>query len=445
MTAPPASRASTRASSRAPTRATALASTLASPLQVRPPLDSVGNRFGNATLKAQAVGQVVASRNGFVFSSESVTEGHPDKLADRLSDSVLDAHFKKDAYARVACESLVATEFICLAGEITSSADIDYEQIARRAVKDIGYDSAETGMGWDTAQFVSRIVPQSSDIAQGVGTVRKNKKVGAGDQGLMFGYAQANADDGTAADHMPTPISLAHGLARRLTELRRKKKLSYLRPDGKSQVSVRYENGHPIAVDAVVLAAQHSPDITQEELHADLKEQCIAKVIPEAWLHEGTQYFINHTGKFEIGGPKGDCGLTGRKIIVDTYGGWIPHGGGAFSGKDPTKVDRSAAYFARYAAKNLVAAGHCEKVQIQVAYSIGSLQPVSIAVDSFGTTQAKGGDAALEKLLRKEFDFSPGGIIDELNLRRPIYAQTTSYGHFGRPDLDLPWEAIRKN
>ena len=380
----------------------------------------------------------------FVFSSESVTEGHPDKLADRLSDAVLDAHLRKDPYARVACESLVATEFIVQAGEITSAADVDHEAIARKAVKDIGYDSAETGMGWDTAEYSSRIVPQSPDIAQGVGKARKGKKVGAGDQGLMFGYAEANRDDGTARDFMPIPISLAHGLTRRLTELRRKRKLGYLRPDGKSQVSVRFEGGRPVAVDAVVLAAQHSADVSQEALRDDLIEHCIRDVIPAAWLHKGTQFYINHTGKFEIGGPKGDCGLTGRKIIVDTYGGWIPHGGGAFSGKDPTKVDRSAAYFARYAAKNLVAAGHCEKVQIQVAYSIGSLQPVSIAVDSFGTTKAKGGDEALEKLLRKEFDFSPGGIIEELDLRRPIYAQTTAYGHFGRPDLDLPWEAVRK-
>jgi S-adenosylmethionine synthetase len=385
-----------------------------------------------------------AARGRFVFSSESVTEGHPDKLADRLSDSVLDAHLKKDPYARVACESLVATEFIVQAGEITSAADLDYEAIARKAVREIGYDSAETGLGWDTAQYVSRLVPQSPDIAQGVGKKgKKTKKVGAGDQGLMFGYAEANDGHGHTPDYMPVPISLAHGLTRRLTELRRKKALSYLRPDGKSQVSVRFEGDEPVGVDAVVLAAQHSPDVSQEDLQADLKEQCIAHVIPEAWLHKGTQFFINHTGKFEIGGPKGDCGLTGRKIIVDTYGGWIPHGGGAFSGKDPTKVDRSAAYFARYAAKNLVAAGHAERVQIQVAYSIGSLQPVSINVESFGTAKAKGGDEALEKLLRKEFDFSPGGIIDELDLRRPLYAQTTAYGHFGRPDLDLPWETIR--
>ncbi|MCA1811322.1 MAG: methionine adenosyltransferase [Halobacteriales archaeon] len=379
--------------------------------------------------------------SSYVFSSESVTEGHPDKVADRLSDSVLDAHLRKDPQARVACEALVATEFICLAGEITSQADVDYEAIARKAIKEIGYASAETGIGWDTAEFTSRIVPQSPHIAQGV-HARGDNQIGAGDQGLMFGYAQADARKKALNDMMPLPISLAHGLTRRLTELRRKRKLSYLRPDGKSQVSVRFEDGRPAAVDAVVLAAQHSPDVSQEELHADLKEHCVAHAIPAELLHKGTQYYINHTGTFEIGGPKGDCGLTGRKIIVDTYGGWIPHGGGAFSGKDPTKVDRSAAYFARYAAKNLVAAGLAEKVQIQVAYSIGSLQPVSINVQSFGT--APGGDEALEALLRKEFDFSPGGIIQELGLRRPIYTQTTAYGHFGRPDLDLPWEGTKR-
>ncbi|MEA3190830.1 MAG: S-adenosylmethionine synthetase [Thermoplasmata archaeon] len=382
-----------------------------------------------------------------VFSSESVTEGHPDKVADRISDSILDAYLRKDAASRVACESLVATEFICVAGEISSTGEVDHEHIARRAIKAIGYDSPETGIGWDTAQFTSRIVPQSAHIAQGV-VSRKDKKIGAGDQGLMFGYAQANLENGMAPDFMPIPISLAHGLTRRLTELRHGK-LSWLRPDGKSQVSVRYEDGHPVAVDAVVLAAQHSPDISQEDLHAELREHCIDAVIPEGWLHKGTKYFINHTGKFEIGGPKGDCGLTGRKIIVDTYGGWIPHGGGAFSGKDPTKVDRSAAYFARYAAKNLVAAGLCAKVQIQVAYSIGSLQPVSIAVESFGTatvpgTRGKTPDEALEAVLRREFDFSPGAIIEELRLRRPLYTDTSAYGHFGRPDLKLPWEDTKR-
>jgi S-adenosylmethionine synthetase len=386
---------------------------------------------------------VPASR--FVFSSESVTEGHPDKLADRISDSVLDAYLRKDPYARVACESLVATEFIVLAGEITAAPGVavDHEKVARQAVKEIGYDSAETGIGWRSAQFHSRLVPQSSDIAQGVTKgSKKAKKVGAGDQGLMFGYAEANDGHGAKPDFMPVPISLAHGLTRRLTQLRRTK-LKWLRPDGKSQVSVRFEDGKPVAVDAVVLAAQHTPAMSsdQDALHAALKEHCIEPVIPAEWLHKGTQYFINHTGKFEIGGPKGDAGLTGRKIIVDTYGGWIPHGGGAFSGKDPTKVDRSGAYYARYAAKNLVAEGLAEKLQIQVAYSIGAPEPVSIHVNTFGTGAKS--DEALEKRLRKEFDFSPGAIIEELGLRQPIYTPVTSYGHFGRTDLDLPWERLR--
>jgi len=379
----------------------------------------------------------------FVFASESVTEGHPDKVADRISDAILDAYLRKDPMARVACESLVATEFICCAGEITAAAgvDVDHEAVARKAIKDIGYDSAESGIGWDTAVFVSRIVPQSHDIAQGT-TARKDKRIGAGDQGLMFGYAQKGP--GRGGDFMPIPISLAHGLTRRLTELRRKGKASYLRPDGKSQVSVRFEDGKPVAVDAVVLAAQHKPEMSgrQKQLHDDLIEDCVRHVVPEKWLHKGTKFFINHTGKFETGGPKSDCGLTGRKIIVDTYGGWIPHGGGAFSGKDPTKVDRSAAYYARYAAKNLVAAGLADRLQIQVAYSIGSLQPVSLAVDTFGTGEVT--NAKLEALLRREFDFGPGAILDQLKLRRPIYTQTSSYGHFGRTDLDLPWEDTKK-
>ena len=380
----------------------------------------------------------------YVFASESVTEGHPDKLADRISDSILDAYLRKDAYARVACETLVATEFLCLAGEITSSADVDHESVARRAIRDVGYDSAATGIGWDSAAYVSHLVPQSPDIAQGVSKKRSAKTMGAGDQGLMFGYAEANRDDGTARDHMPMPISLAHGLTRRLTELRRKGKLSYLRPDGKSQVSVRFEKGIPVAVDAVVLAAQHKPEMSrrQKQLAQDLVEECVRHVVPEELLHAGTKYFINHTGKFEIGGPKGDAGLTGRKIIVDTYGGWVPHGGGAFSGKDPTKVDRSAAYYARYAAKNLVAAGIADRVQIQVAYSIGSLQPVSINVDSFGTGDRP--DDHIEQLLRKEFDFSPGAIIEQLGLRKPIYKPTTAYGHFGRLDVKLPWEDTKR-
>jgi S-adenosylmethionine synthetase len=382
----------------------------------------------------------------YVFSSESVTEGHPDKVADRLSDSVLDAHLRKDPYARVACEALVATEFICLAGEITSEADVDHEQVARAAIRDIGYGSADEGIGWDTAQFTSRIVPQSPNIAQGVGA-RDDATIGAGDQGLMFGYAQSTHQArgraaSVARDAMPVPISLAHGLSQRLTDLRRSGKLRWLRPDGKSQVSVRFQDGEPVAVDAVVLAAQHAPDVDQQTVRDELTERCIRAVVPEEWLHPQTRYFINHTGKFEIGGPRGDCGLTGRKIIVDTYGGWIPHGGGAFSGKDPTKVDRSAAYYARFAAKNLVAAGLAERLQIQVAYSIGSLQPVSICAESFGTGSVP--DEELERILRSRFDFSPGSIIEQLQLRRPIYTATSSYGHFGRSDVELPWEQTTK-
>ncbi|MEK6985212.1 MAG: methionine adenosyltransferase [Candidatus Thermoplasmatota archaeon] len=383
--------------------------------------------------------------SSFVFSSESVTEGHPDKLADRISDSILDAYLKKDPLARVACESLVATEFIVLAGEITAAKGVavDHEAVARNAIKAIGYDSAATGIGWKSAQFTSRIVPQAADIAQGVGK-RTAKRVGAGDQGLMFGYAEDNGERSKRPDYMPVPISLAHGLTRRLAELRRSKKLKYLRPDGKAQVSVRFEDGEPVAVDAVVVAAQHTPEMSEEQdaLHEDLKTHCIESVIPSKWLHKGTKFFINHTGKFEIGGPKGDCGLTGRKIIVDTYGGWIPHGGGAFSGKDPTKVDRSGAYYARYAAKNLVADGVAKKLQIQVAYSIGEPKPVSIAVNTFGTGAIS--DAAIATRLRREFDFAPGAIIEELGLRKPLYTPVTAYGHFGRTDLDLPWEQLRK-
>jgi S-adenosylmethionine synthetase len=373
----------------------------------------------------------------FLFSSESVTEGHPDKICDRVSDTILDAALRADPMSRVACEVLVATEFLCLAGEITTAGDLDFEAIARKALKDIGYTAPDIGIGWDTCTYESRIVPQSPDIAQGVSL--KGKKIGAGDQGLMFGYAQRNG--ARRDDFMPHPISLAHGLTRRLTEARRKKVLSWLRPDGKSQVSVRYEKGRPVAVDAVVLAAQHDPDIHQADLREQLKEHVIAKVIPAEWLHKGTRYYINHTGRFVRGGPASDTGLTGRKIIVDAYGGWVPHGGGAFSGKDPTKVDRSASYFARYAARNMVADGLADRVQVQVAYSIGEPKPVAMHVNSFGTAKD---DARLESHLAKEYDFSPGNIIEELELRRPIYAQTSAYGHFGRLDLKLPWEARRK-
>jgi S-adenosylmethionine synthetase len=377
----------------------------------------------------------------FVFSSESVSEGHPDKVADQISDAVLDALLAKDSFSRVACESFVTANRVTLGGEITSEGfdSIDYGAIAKLTIDRIGYNNDEEGM-WNGASIEPTIdlVTQSPDIAQGT-TARVDKKIGAGDQGMMFGYAQNNDTDGD--DFMPLPISLAHQLTKRMTEVRRDGTLNYVRPDTKSQVSVRFnENGIPMAVDAVVLAAQHDPDVDQATIQADLKEHVVNQVIPEDLLHAKTQYFVNHTGKFVLGGPAADTGLTGRKIIVDTYGGWIPHGGGAFSGKDPTKVDRSAAYYARYAAKNLVAAGIAEKLQIQVAYSIGSLSPVSYHVETFGTGRKS--NAEIETILRDEFSFAPGDIIDELGLRAPIYEQTAAYGHFGRTDINLPWERL---
>ncbi len=383
----------------------------------------------------------------FVFSSESVSEGHPDKVADQLSDAVLDAMLRVDPMSRVACESFVTANHVNLGGEITSEGfgDVDLVALVQNTIRRIGYDSDDEGM-WNGAAMTPNLdlVGQSPDIAQGT-AARGDKKIGAGDQGMMFGYARRNAaaDGGVweGDDYMPVPISLAHRLTRRMTDLRRDGTLPYLRPDTKSQVSVRFEDdGTPIAVDAVVLAAQHAPDVDQETIQADLKEHVAHHIIPEAWLHEDTKYFINHTGKFVLGGPAADTGLTGRKIIVDTYGGWIPHGGGAFSGKDATKVDRSAAYYARYAAKNLVAAGVADRLQIQVAYSIGSLEPVSYHVETFGTGKIP--NDAIVGLLKTEFGFGPGDLIDELGLRAPIYEPTAAYGHFGRTDVDLPWERL---
>ncbi len=394
------------------------------------------------TLLVEAlVGRIVSD---FVFSSESVSEGHPDKVADQISDAVLDAMLRADPMSRVACETFVTAHRIILGGEITCAGfdDIDIPAIIRRTVDRIGYNNDDEGM-WNGAAMTPLLdlVPQSPDIAQGTST-RRDQKIGAGDQGMMFGYAQRNtweADD----DFMPVPISLAHALTRRTAEVRHNGTLGYIRPDNKSQVSVRFqEDGTPIAVDAVVLAAQHDPDVDAETLQADIKEQVIHRIIPEELLHDGTQYFINHTGKFVLGGPAADTGLTGRKIIVDTYGGWAPHGGGAFSGKDCVKVDRSAAYYARFAAKNLVAAGVADKLQIQVAYSIGSLQPVSYHVETFGTGQIS--DAAIVDLLKTDFSFAPGDIIEELDLRRPIFEPTAAYGHFGRRDVELPWEQLTK-
>jgi S-adenosylmethionine synthetase len=362
----------------------------------------------------------------FVFTSESVTEGHPDKVADQVSDAILDAHLKKDPYARVACETLLATDLVVLAGEITSQADVDAAAVARRVLKRIGYTD-QSGISPD-CEVVVRLTEQSPDIAQGT-AARADGKIGAGDQGLMFGYAE------NSPDHMPLPISLAHGLTKRLAAVRHDGTLPYLRPDGKSQISVRFdERGRATGVEAVVLAAQHDPDVDAATLRADLWEHVVTPVIPEDLL-AGARSFINHTGTFVKGGPAADAGLTGRKIIVDTYGGWVPHGGGAFSGKDPTKVDRSAAYYARFVAKNLVAAGYAKRVQIQVAYSIGSLEPVSLLIDAQGT--ARVGQDELEKLVRERFDFSPGAILDQLGLRAPIYETTAAYGHFGR---DFPWE-----
>lgn len=377
--------------------------------------------------------------SSFVFSSESVSEGHPDKVADQVSDSILDALLEKDPRSRVACESFVTANGVHLGGEITSAGfdEIDFVKVARNTIDRIGYNHSEDGM-WDgvRAPITLDLVPQSADIAIGT-AARKDAKIGAGDQGMMFGYAQNNHRDGD--DFMPTPISLAHQLTRKMTELRRNGKLSYLRPDTKSQVSVRFEDDKPVGIDAVVLAAQHSRDVPLETIQEDLKEHVARAVLPDSWL-EDTDFFINHTGIFVKGGPAADTGLTGRKIIVDTYGGWTPHGGGAFSGKDSTKVDRSAAYYSRYAAKNLVAAGAAEKLQIQVAYSIGSLQPVSYNVQTFGT--GKISDDAIVNLLKTEFSFAPGDIMDELGLRNPIFEPTAAYGHFGRSDVDLPWERL---
>ncbi len=380
----------------------------------------------------------------FVFSSESVSEGHPDKVADQVSDAVLDAMLRADPYSRVACETFVTANRVTLGGEITCAGidDVDVAGIVRRTIDRIGYNNDAEGM-WDGAHMtpILDLVEQSPDIAMGT-SVRDDAKIGAGDQGMMFGYAQRNdVAVGGADDFMPIPISLAHRLTRRMAELRHNGKLSYLRPDSKSQVSVRFEDdGTPIASDAVVLATQHDPDVSQETIQADLKEHVVRHVLPDEWISDKTEFFINHTGKFVLGGPAADTGLTGRKIIVDTYGGWAPHGGGAFSGKDCIKVDRSAAYYARYAAKNLVAAGVADKMQIQVAYSIGSLLPVSYHVETFGTGKLDA--AGIEALLRTEFSFAPGDIINELELRRPIFEPTAAYGHFGRTDVDLPWERL---
>ncbi len=383
-----------------------------------------------------------------LFTSESVTEGHPDKICDQISDAVLDAFLKEDPHARVACEVSVATGLVLVIGEISSKADyVDIPKIVRETIRDIGYTRAKYGFDSNTCAVLTSLNEQSADIAAGVNAALESRdgdtsaetaNIGAGDQGLMFGYAVNETPE-----LMPLPIALAHRLSRRLSEVRKDGTLDYLRPDGKTQVTIEYdENNKPVRVDTIVVSTQHHEDITLETITRDIKEQVIKPVVPEELLDEATNYFINPTGRFVIGGPQGDAGLTGRKIIVDTYGGYARHGGGAFSGKDPTKVDRSAAYAARYVAKNIVAAGLAEKCEIQLAYAIGVAQPVSISVDTYGT--GKVSEEKLVELIRELFDLRPTGIIQMLDLRRPIYKQTAAYGHFGRNDLDVPWERTDK-
>ncbi|MCJ7856235.1 methionine adenosyltransferase [Lachnospiraceae bacterium NSJ-143] len=364
-----------------------------------------------------------------LFTSESVTEGHPDKICDQISDAVLDAILEKDPMARVACETAATTGMIFVMGEVTTNCYVDIENIVRDTVRNVGYTRAKYGFDADSCAVITSLKGQSPDIAMGV------DNEGAGDQGMMFGFACNETDE-----YMPMPIYLAHGLTRRLTEVRKAGILDYLRPDGKSQVTVEYVDDKPVRVDTVVISTQHSPDVDHETIERDIIEKVIKEVIPAGLLDDNTKYFINPTGRFVIGGPQGDSGLTGRKIIVDTYGGYARHGGGAFSGKDPTKVDRSACYAARHVAKNIVASGAADKCEIQLAYAIGVAQPVSVHVNTFGT--GKIDDEKLEALVQKNFDLTPKGIINRFELRRPIYKQTAAYGHFGRNDLDLPWEKL---
>ena len=378
------------------------------------------------------MGRSLKLSDRFLFTSESVTEGHPDKIADQVSDAILDACLEQDPYSRVAAETLTATGLVVIAGEITTKAYVDFQSLVRGVVASIGYDNALYGFDSNTCAVISTINKQSGDIAQGVDTG------GAGDQGMMFGYATNETPE-----LMPTPIFLAHKLTDKLSEVRKSGLMSYLRPDGKSQVTVEYDENHkPVRIDSVVISSQHSESISNEELHADILKYVIQAVLPAAWLDEHTKYHINPTGRFVIGGPMGDTGLTGRKIIVDTYGGAGRHGGGAFSGKDPTKVDRSAAYVARYIAKNIVAAGLADRAEVQLAYAIGVAEPVCVRVDTFGT--GKISETRLTELVRKNFSLTPKGIIESLKLRRPIYQKTAAYGHFGRNDPDFTWEATDK-
>ena len=387
-----------------------------------------------------------------LFTSESVTEGHPDKICDAISDAVLDACMAQDPMSRVACEAVACTGFVLLTGEITTKADLDYQQIVRETVNEIGYDNAAYGFDGNTCAVMVAIDRQSPDIAMGVDAALESRgasaessmsdeqisAIGAGDQGMMFGYATNETDE-----YMPYPIWLAQRVCRQLTKVRKDGVLTYLRPDGKSQVSVEYdENGKPARLEAVVVSTQHGPEVSQEQIHEDIRKYVLDPVLPAEMVDENTKIFINPTGRFVIGGPQGDAGLTGRKIIVDTYGGYARHGGGAFSGKDCTKVDRSAAYAARYVAKNIVAAGLAEKCEIQLSYAIGVASPTSVMVDTFGT--GKLSDFELTQIVRDHFDLRPAGIIKMLDLRRPIYRQTAAYGHFGRNDLDLPWEKLDK-
>ena len=380
-----------------------------------------------------------------LFTSESVTEGHPDKICDQISDAVLDSILARDPMARVACETAVTTGMVLVMGEISTSCYIDIPKVVRSTIKEIGYDRAKYGFDCDTCSVLTSIDEQSSDIAMGVDEALESREgekdeveaVGAGDQGMMFGFATNETPE-----YMPSPIAMAHRLSRRLTEVRKNGTLSYLRPDGKSQVTVEYDDNKVVRIDAIVISTQHDEHVSQEQIREDLMEHVIRVVIPAELLDESTKYYINPTGRFVVGGPQGDSGLTGRKIIVDTYGGYGRHGGGAFSGKDPTKVDRSAAYAARWVAKNLVAAGIADKLEIQLAYAIGVAKPVSIEVETFGT--GKLSDEEITNIVEKVFDLRPGAIIRDLDLRRPLYRQTAAYGHFGRNDLNLPWEQLNK-